>query len=291
MSPAQRKVLLSAVLFFAFLGGGLLAWSGRDDGDRAAAVDGSEAAEEPDGESGNAGVTTSITSTTAPVTPSSTTTTLPPDPVVQVFAATPPNAEEALAMAATLATEIALPSDCGLPLDVPESLPNSPREYRTGTHQGIDFICMRRGREAVVPMPGRVLVAVGDYVDPTPAERSAVLSIAEQAGSTPPWTLAMMYGNFVVLDHGVIDGVGHVVSVHAHFESLDDAITPGVMVEAGQRLGEIGNKGTNAASQGTERPQSIHLHWELYVDDLYLGAGLGFSDTREIYRTLFAESL
>lgn len=140
-------------------------------------------------------------------------------------------------------------------------------------------------------MPGRVLVAVGDYVDPTPAERSAVLSIAGETAGTPPWTLAMVYGNFVVLDHGVIDGVGHVVSVSAHFDSLDDAITPGVMVEVGQRLGEIGNKGTNAASQGTERPQSLHLHWELYVDDVYLGAGLGYSDTREIYRTLFAESL
>jgi len=280
---------LSAIVIIAFLGGGLLAWSGRGDGDRAAAVADSEAAEEVDENEELDDPPPAATPTTVPVT--TTTTTLPPDPVVEVFAVTPPNAEEALAMAATLAADIALPSDCGLPLGVPESLPNSPREYRTGIHQGIDFICMRRGREAVAPMPGRVLVAIGDYADPTPAERSAVLSITAETGSTPPWTLAMMYGNFVVLDHGVIDGVGHVVSVHAHFDSLDDAIAPGAMVEAGQRLGEIGNKGTNAASQGTERPQSIHLHWELYVDDLYLGAGLGYSDTREIYRTLFAEVL
>ncbi len=283
-------MILGGVLIVAFAGGGLLAWSGQDDGDPAAAIE----EVEPDENMGGAQeepLALSVTSSAAPTSTSSTTTTVPPDLVVQVFAVAPPTGDEALTMAAVLAVDISLPSDCGLPLDVPESLPNSPRDYRNGTHQGIDFICMARGREAHAAMPGRVLVAVGDYVDPTPAERSAVLSIAGETGSTPPWTLAMMYGNFVVIDHGVIDGVGHLVSVNAHFDSLDEAITPGALLEAGQRLGEIGNKGTNAASQGTERPQSFHLHWELYVDDVYLGAGLGYSDTREIYRTLFAESL
>lgn len=193
-------------------------------------------------------------------------------------------------MASALSPAIVLPSDCGIPLDVPESLPNSPRDYRNGTHRGIDFICMERGREARAALAGRVLVAVGDYVNPTPQDRGAVLDVAGQVGATPPWTLAMLYGNYVVLDHGVIDGVGHVITIHAHLDSLDPAITPGVAVSAGQRLGEIGNKGTDSASRGSERPQSIHLHWELHVDDLFLGAGLSFSETREIYRTLFSES-
>ncbi len=294
MTTVQSRVLGAVILLAAFAGGSLMARSVLADDD-------SRDATEVEGGSGESSLGGGeediqepvITATSVPMT----TTTLfdlsstPVDPVVQVFTVAPPTAEEALDMAGALADGIRLPSDCGIPLDVPESLPNSPREYRSGTHRGIDFICMERGRGGSAAMPGRVLVAVGDYQDPTPEERSAVLGIAAETGVTPPWTLAMMYGNYVVIDHGVIPGVGHVVSIYAHFDSLDESITPGVAVEAGQLLGEIGNKGTNAASQGTERPQSIHLHWELYVDDLFLGAGLGYSDTREIYSTLFQESL
>jgi len=179
------------------------------------------------------------------------------------------------------------PSDCGLPIDEPESLPNADRSYRGGVHQGIDYICMERGRSAVAALPGRIVLANNTFLDPTPAERGALLDQAQSLGRTPPWTLAMLFGRFVVIDHGVIPGAGHVVTIYAHLNQIDPAIRPGRMVEAGTRLGEIGNRGTEAAGTGEDNPRSLHLHWELHVDDVYLGAGLGPEDTRALYAELF----
>ncbi|HDH24966.1 MAG TPA: M23 family metallopeptidase [Actinobacteria bacterium] len=191
-----------------------------------------------------------------------------------------------LAVAARLAP-LVTPSDCGIPFDEPESMPNSPREYRAGVHQGIDFICGEPGRVAVASMGGRVVVANNSFVDPLPAERAGLLEEATELGFTPPWTLQMLYGRFVVLDHGIIDGVGHVVTLYAHFEQIDPAIRPGLFVEAGTLLGEIGNRGTYTAAINGTRAQSIHLHWEIHIDGEFLGAGLGSDETRQVYRELF----
>ena len=95
----------------------------------------------------------------------------------------------------------------------------------------------------------------------------------------------MLYGNYVVVDHGIIDGVGHVVSIYAHLDALDPAIGIGRPVEAGQLLGWVGNSGTDTGA--LDGP--LHLHWELHVDDQYLGAGLSATETRTVYATLFSE--
>ena len=88
----------------------------------------------------------------------------------------------------------------------------------------------------------------------------------------------MLYGNHVIIDHGIIDDVGHVVSIYAHLDALDPAIGIGRPVEAGQLLGWVGNSGTNTAAGALD--WSLHLHWELHVDDHYLGAGLSATETR-----------
>ena len=70
-------------------------------------------------------------------------------------------------------------------------------------------------------------------------------------------------------------------------------IRPGAAIKAGHLLGEIGNHGTDTASahgsDASSNPSSIHLHWELYVDDVFLGASLGASQTRDIYTKLLAK--
>ena len=182
---------------------------------------------------------------------------------------------------------VTLPSDCPLPLDEPISLPNSERSYRGGVHAGIDFICEEQGRTAVAALGGRVVVANNSFVDPEPADRQALLDDAGRLGRTPSWTLAMLYGRLVVLDHGIVPDVGHVVSLYAHLEEIDPDLRVGARVEAGTRLGEIGNRGTEPAATGAEDPRSLHLHWELHANDLYLGAGLGPDDTKTLYADLF----
>ena len=98
-----------------------------------------------------------------------------------------------------------------------------------------------------------------------------MLDTAKALGATPPYTLVMLYGRYVVVDHGIIDDVGHVVSLYAHLESVDPGIRPGMWVVAGQPLGGIGNSGTRSGASGSSYEQ-LHLHWELHIDGQYLGA-------------------
>lgn len=182
---------------------------------------------------------------------------------------------------------LTMPSDCGLPFGVAESLPNGARAYRGGVHEGIDFICGEKGRNAVAALDGQVVVANSSYVDPTNAEREEILATAKALGRTPQWTLAMLFGRVVVIDHGIRPGAGHVVTIYAHLNEIDPAIKPGRHVRAGDRLGEIGNLGTETAATGGTRPQSIHLHWEIHIDERFLGQGASPARTDQIYRTLF----
>lgn len=229
--------------------------------------------------------TTTAPTTSTSAVPAPSTTAAPSTPVV-VQTRTDVNPEQWPTIAANL-PPLTLPTDCGLPLDDPASLPNSPRDYRGGVHQGIDFICEETGRQAVAALPGRVVIANNSFVDPTPAERDAVLQVANELGYTPPWTLAMLYGRHVVIDHGIIPGAGHTISIYAHFDRIDDAITPGAQIEAGTPLGVIGNTGTAPAASGADDPRSLHLHWELHLDDAYLGAGLTSDQTRDLYEGIF----
>jgi len=88
----------------------------------------------------------------------------------------------------------------------------------------------------------------------------------------------------VVVDHGDIPGAGRVVTISAHLEEVDPGITIGSTVSRGQRLGELGNRGTNASAQGIRgaADPSLHLHWELFIDNWYLGAGLDSVTTIEV---------
>ena len=209
-----------------------------------------------------------------------------PTPAVVVLRHEPLSFERALEIAARLAPDIVVPNSCEPPpLGDPTLLPNAAHEYRSGTHQGVDFMCPERGRAAVAALDGRVVVAVGDYENPSPADLDEVLATARRLRATPRDTLVMLYGNYVVVDHGIIDDVGHVVSIYAQLDALDPTIGIGRPVEAGQLLGRVGNSGTDTGALGG----SLRLHWELHVDDQYLGAGLSATETRTVYTTLFSE--
>ena len=212
-----------------------------------------------------------------------------PTPVVVVLDQQPPTYEEALAVAAALAPHTIFPSECNSPLANPDLMPNAPRAYRSGIHQGVDFQCFSLGRSAVAALDGRVVLAVGNYQDPDSDDRDELLGIAERLRATPPFTLLNLYGNFVVIDHGVFPYFGHVVTISAHLHEVDPGIRVGERIQAGQRVGEIGNRGTHAAANG-DFYVDPHLHWEIHIDNLYLGAGLSAGQTREVYTTLFSEA-
>lgn len=235
----------------------------------------------------SAAPTTTIPPTLVPDTTTSTTTTTLPDPVfVEVPDEVVPTDDVRRRAEAVAAAGFVAPSHCGTPLINPNHLPNAPRSYRTGVHQGVDFFCAEPGHDAVSSLPGRVVAATTSYEEPAVGERDALLEVAARLGRTPVSLLWMLWGRHVVVDHGVVDGVGHVVTVYAHLHDIDPALRPGTLVAAGQRIGEIGLSGTDAGAAGRDEPPEIHLHWELHVDDRYFGQGLGADDTVAAYRVL-----
>lgn len=177
---------------------------------------------------------------------------------------------------------------CPLVLANTSEIPNADRSYRSGVHAGIDFVCAQRDQPAYAAMDGTVLMVVDGYVDPQPFERSVALGNAAAAGLTPRWTLNMLYGNFVILGHEQPGPDSIAITIYAHLAAVDPAITPGSSVVGGQVLGVVGNLGTSAAANRTttDSDRSLHLHWEIHIDDKFLGEGLGQQDTVELYRAL-----
>ncbi len=196
-----------------------------------------------------------------------------------------PGFDEQLAIASALGEVISSPVDARCPLSLGAGeLPGAARAYRNGIHRGIDFGCGAADRSATAISAGTVAYLVDDYVDPTPEDRELLLGAAGQAQITPHWTLVMLYGNVVILDHGNLPGVGRVTTISAHLESVRPGLELGSNVDQGSVIGEIGNRGTSAAARGIfgDADPSLHLHWELYIDGWFLGQGLQPEEVRQV---------
>ena len=180
---------------------------------------------------------------------------------------------------------------CTLPFGNPNLLVGAPREYRSGIHNGLDFNCIGRDHIIQSAGPGQVIFVVNDYADATPDNRDAVLAQAVPAFDTPFWTLANLYGNFVVIDHELPDGE-RAVTIYAHLSEVNPEIVTGVLLEAGTPLGRVGNTGTSAAAAGIggSGDGSIHLHWELHVNDRPIGYLESPADTEPLYRQILCTS-
>ena len=211
------------------------------------------------------------------------------DPLVGPYGEGPLTFEQAVGAARRLAPDLVLPADCRPPpLNNPFLLPNVPRDYRSGTHQGVDLFCPR-GHPVRAALDGRIVVAVGNHEEASLADFHDVMDIAARLGATPTYTLVMLYGNYVVVDHGIIDGLGHAASLYAHLDAVAPALRAGRTVNAGDVLGWVGDTGTEAAASRSPN-RSAHIHWELHINGRYLGEGLSSFDTRAVYAALFDDS-
>ena len=208
------------------------------------------------------------------------------DPATAPYGYGPLTFEEALDTARRLAPEFAAPVDCRRPpLDSSILMPNAPRHYRSGIHKGVDFFC-GRGHPVKAVLDGRVTIAAGRYEDATLADLNALLAIAGALKATPAFTLLTLNGNYVAIDHGIIEGVGHVATLYVHLDAVHPGLRVGQPVNKGTLLGGVGNTGTVAAASGDPH-RSLHLHWEIHVNGRYLAEGLSRSDTRAVYAALF----
>lgn len=160
-----------------------------------------------------------------------------------------------------------IPIDGGEITTEPELLPNSPREYRSGWHEGIDFPADRG--TPVRAAAGTVLRIDREFVDWDPAALSSALDAAVALGYTPDETLDRIRGRQVWIDHG-----RQVVTRYAHLESVAELFV-GQTIARGQVIGAVGSSGF--------QPGGPHLHLEVRIGDAYLGDRL---DGDELMRVL-----
>ena len=160
-------------------------------------------------------------------------------------------------------------------------MPNAPREYRQGTHEGVDFYGVDNctniglGTPVMAAKAGRVIRIDHGYVDPTAAEMDALLANPANAEA-----LDAFRGRQVWIDHG--DGIA---TRYCHLSAVVAALQVGDAVAQGTIVGYVGECGTpeSVTNPGTE----YHLHWEVRVGGSFLGAGEAPGQVRSEYLALF----
>ena len=165
-------------------------------------------------------------------------------------------------------------------------MPNAPRAYRAGVHEGVDFYdgyaCAPAGRGVAVAAARDGVVRRADhgYRELTPVEMEAVLTRSQRQGYTGVEDLDRLRGRQVWIDHGA-----GIVTRYAHLLDIPSAIREGVSVKAGQVIGYVGNSGI---LEGLTDPDAEnHLHFEVRIGDRYLGQGAGPAEVRGLYEQVF----
>ena len=143
--------------------------------------------------------------------------------------------------------------------DAEELLPNAPREYRAGIHEGIDFPAAT-GTPVVAAAAGTVVRIDTAFVDWDAPTREAALAAAAGLGFTPARTLDLIRGRQVWIDHGA-----GIVTRYAHLSAVAP-LAVGSPVAAGTEIGAVGSSGYPEGGP--------HLHFEVRVGEDFLGDGL-----------------
>jgi murein DD-endopeptidase MepM/ murein hydrolase activator NlpD len=165
-------------------------------------------------------------------------------------------------------------------------MPNAPREYRSGRHEGVDFYAydacteIAAGQPVLAAKDGVIVRIDTGYTDLTQAELDAANERIAAGEPEAFEVIDLFRGRQVWIDHG-----DTIVTRYAHLGSVEAGLSEGTRVAQGQTIGTIGDSGTpeSVTSPGTE----THLHWELRVGDSFLGADLPPDEVRAIYEGLF----
>lgn len=162
-------------------------------------------------------------------------------------------------------------------------LPGAPRPHRNGIHQGIDYyhgfsgVPIRAGTEVLAAADGLVIRIDHDFTELTPEQHAAYRRLSVQAPDTPAEILDKFRGRQVWLKHR-----GQVITRYAHLDEVATDLSAGDLVYAGRQIGTVGNSGTSQAAAGI--PGEDHLHFEIWLNEFYLGEGLSPDDIRYILR-------
>jgi murein DD-endopeptidase MepM/ murein hydrolase activator NlpD len=158
-------------------------------------------------------------------------------------------------------------------------MPGAPRHYRLGIHEGIDFY-WANGTPVYAAAAGTVIRATQDYERPSETTFNRRRAENIELGYTAPDNLDFYRGIqiWILQDDGF-------VARYAHLSEVAFGVEVGTAVTAGQQIGRIGNTGSPASVRS--EAEDAHLHFELWLDDVYLGQYLRPIEIRELVEQLF----
>ncbi len=162
-------------------------------------------------------------------------------------------------------------------------LPGAPRAYRNGTHEGLDYyngycgVSVHFGDPVYAAGAGIIYRIDHDYSEPVTVEREEMLRLSATAGDTPVDILDKFRGRQVWIVHAF-----GVVTRYAHLDTVSDQLQVGDWVEAGTFIGTVGNSGTSNGARGIR--EDAHLHFEIWVENCYLGEGLSPGEVRLLWQ-------
>ncbi|MFA5942305.1 MAG: M23 family metallopeptidase [Candidatus Paceibacterota bacterium] len=158
-----------------------------------------------------------------------------------------------------------------------DQLPGAARRYRNGRHEGVDIYCAY-GTPIRAAKDGYVLAVSADYHELSKAFRDRLLGIAHKLVSTPAEVTDILHGRRVIMDHGYTNG-RWVITIYSHLSEVEQDLKPGTFIKQGRVIGYSGNSGTSQA--GTKN--QTHLHFEIRVNDHYLGEGMSQKEAGRLY--------
>ncbi len=164
-------------------------------------------------------------------------------------------------------------------------MPNAPREYRAGIHEGVDFftdfacVDVGLGTPALASKAGRLIRVDHIYEPLTQSTLDELLAKVVAQGFTDTASLDRFRGRQVWIDHG--DGL---ITRYCHLDSVPEDLLAGANVAQGDVVGFIGDSGTleSVTDPGVEN----HLHFELRIDTSFLGEG----DSPEVVRAFYEDA-
>ena len=169
-------------------------------------------------------------------------------------------------------------------------LPNAPRNYRNGTHRGIDFFA-NWGTPVRSVADGVVIRSDRYYKEVSADFRENLLKSTTKVGHTPSDIFNnVLLGKSVFLDHGfsLIPGF-RTISIYAHLSHIEESVIPGAVIKEGELLGKSGNTGMKESTIGSK--SGSHLHWEMILQrnekEIYLGKGMSNPELYHMLKRIF----
>ena len=157
-------------------------------------------------------------------------------------------------------------------------LPNAPRKYRYGIHEGFDFydgfcgVKIEKGTPVLAISNGKVIRADTNYKEIGAGKRKELLKEARQLGYTPETTLDILRGRQVWLEHS-----NGIITRYCHLSGISKEIK--VDVQKGNILGFVGGSGTSS--------KTPHLHFEIRLGKDFLGKGKSPEEIKQLMDEIF----